>query len=212
MRTVRTYNHMEITMKQIQGWWMPSDEHHLDQVMRDGLYQHRQRKRALEGLSRGGLAIDVGAHVGLWLRDLWRHFDEVIAFEPVLAHQECLRANCPESNYTLRTEAVGEHEGRCGMQTYMGNTGHAHRREGTDYPMKAIDSFELKKVKFIKVDVEGFELGVILGAEQTIRESRPRICIEQKPHQTSYPYAARDQLQQWGYRLREHHGDDWVLE
>ena len=191
---------------------MPQDEHHLDQVMKNGLYQSQQRRQSLEGLTPGGLALDVGAHVGLWLRDLCDHFDHVIAFEPIDSHRQCLVENISKTNYTLRSEVIGADVGLSDMQTYVGNTGHAHRRQGLTYPMISIDSLGLDQVKFIKIDVEGWELDVCLGAEETIRRSRPRLCIEQKPHREGDQYEARDRLISWGYRTIKHHGDDWVLD
>jgi len=43
----------------------------------------------------------------------------------------------------------------------------------------SIDSLNLKKCDFIKIDVEGMELDVILGAIKTINQSRPYVYFEQ---------------------------------
>ena len=45
---------------------------------------------------------------------------------------------------------------------------------------KTIDSFQLKDIDYIKIDVEGFELPVLQGAVKTIRESKPFIHVEMK--------------------------------
>jgi len=41
-----------------------------------------------------------------------------------------------------------------------------------------IDDLDVKDVRFIKVDVEGHELNVLRGAEQTVQRERPRLLVE----------------------------------
>ena len=41
-----------------------------------------------------------------------------------------------------------------------------------------LDSFEFNDVVFIKIDVQGYELNVIKGAENTIRKHRPYLFVE----------------------------------
>lgn len=208
-------------IEQIGGWWLPKEEQHLRQYLREhGDYQQRNRQKALRGLSPGGLAIDVGAHVGLWLRDLCDHFTEVIAVEPRSLHRQCLEQNVTHKNYHQWPVMLGAQRGRAGLEIDPENSGHTHRGPGEDYPVETIDDLIereplRRQLRFIKIDVEGDELRVIEGAEQTIKTLRPRLCIEQKPHPLSQErgrYAARDCLMSWGYAPLEHHGDDWVLE
>jgi hypothetical protein len=49
-------------------------------------------------------------------------------------------------------------------------------------PVKTIDSFveeqQIEAISFIKIDVEGYEPFVFLGAEQTIRKFRPAMYVE----------------------------------
>ena len=45
--------------------------------------------------------------------------------------------------------------------------------------MKTLDSFELNNIGFIKMDVEGFEKEVLMGAIQTLKRSNyPNILFE----------------------------------
>jgi len=46
--------------------------------------------------------------------------------------------------------------------------------------MKRLDSFGLKRVDFIKIDVEGYELEVLKGGEYTITSCKPIIVLETK--------------------------------
>ena len=44
-------------------------------------------------LDKGDIAIDCGAHVGLWARDLSNFFDKIYCFEPSREYFECLKVN-----------------------------------------------------------------------------------------------------------------------
>ena len=64
-------------------------------------------------------------------------------------------------------------------------------------PLDSMESFQVKKlddiirthnldrIDMIKIDVEGAELGVLKGAEQTIRKFKPRILIEEHEFKVS---------------------------
>jgi len=45
-------------------------------------------------------------------------------------------------------------------------------------PLKSIDSFNWARVDFIKIDVEGMEVDVLMGAKETIKRSNPIMTIE----------------------------------
>src|SRR5512137_48020 len=68
-------------------WYLPDGEAHMVEYLRaQPAYQGVHRATALEYVRRFGTAVDVGAHVGLWSRDLAARFATVHAFEPVDAH------------------------------------------------------------------------------------------------------------------------------
>lgn len=60
--------------------------------------------------------------------------------------------------------------------------------------VKTLDSFQLEP-EFIKIDVEGFEYSVLLGATATIKKSRPILLIEGVAEQDK----VHNVLQQWDY-------------
>jgi hypothetical protein len=69
-------------------------------------------------------------------------------------------------------------------------------------PVRALDDFELQDVGFIKIDVEGYELATLRGADATIRRCRPNLLIEIDPQLLSeQQFAATfDWLTARGYR------------
>ena len=54
-----------------------------------------------------------------------------------------------------------------------------------DVKLNKLDKFELENVSLIKIDVEGFELQVILGALSTIKRCKPIIIVEISNQNTS---------------------------
>jgi len=197
------------------GWWLPDGETHLIEWMtvskqkcdggRLGYQMHKLNRCMAEAPAhRRRVAVDVGAHVGLWSWPLAHRFGTVHAFEPMPEHQDCWYANMgqhsaaiempqlavgaetdvPALNALLHGVALGENIRPVRIATRTpgssGDTGVDVR--GLEVEMRTLDSFELDKVDFIKVDTEGYEPFVIDGARETIARCRPAcIVVEQKP-------------------------------
>ena len=134
----------------------------------------------------GYRAVDIGAHVGIWTRRLAVSFCDVIAFEPLGKHIECHIKNCAGLEHIkLHQVALSNENGHSLMTTKDNNSGmstlgNAHFRE-TDKQMvetRTLDSYNLPKIDFIKMDVEGWEEQVLEGATETILKYRPRMYIE----------------------------------
>jgi FkbM family methyltransferase len=209
-------------VKQTLGIWLPdSDKHFAVQIAGNplvagkGTYQWKKYVAALAHVKHRGHAVDVGAHVGLWSRLMAMDFERVTAFEPVDEHCKCFRANVPAENVTLMPCAVGAEMGQTGVVVDAGNSGNAHLGTGTNVLMVTMDAPRMKTVDFLKIDVEGWERDVLLGGEQTIREDKPVIAIEQKPGNAErYGIGQTDAvelLKSWGMKEASRIGDDYVM-
>jgi FkbM family methyltransferase len=73
---------------------------------------------------------------------------------------------------------------------------------GNDVPVVPLDDFNLPSLKFLKIDVEGYEREVLLGAEETIRRCRPFVYVENDRKDRSA--ALIELLRGWEYRLWLH--------
>ena len=84
-------------MYQAYGWWFPDQDTHFAEMLSKNIakggsavYQQPVRSRSIERCQHRRVAIDIGANVGLWARDLCQSFDQVIAIEPVEEFRQCL--------------------------------------------------------------------------------------------------------------------------
>lgn len=184
-------------MQKFDEWFMPYQESHLPEWMTQKnqrvngrlTYQYHKYEAALEYVRERRVAVDVGAHIGLWSYFMAHDFAHVAAFEPVPLHQNCWYKNMKEhSNAELFCNALGERAGTVVLETRPESTGGTQVRTenfGTALTvataeMWPLDKFNLSEVDFMKVDCEGFELGVLKGAEATLLKCRPCVIVEQK--------------------------------
>ena len=145
--------------------------------------QKQQRDNGLRYVSQWRNAVDIGAHVGEWTRSLSRKFDHVICFEPNPNFRECFNRNIKENNVTLHPYGLSSHSHNAiqGVNaTHLNDVlGDTEPREG-DIECRSLDSFDLCDVDYIKIDVDGFEIPLLEGAQETLKRNNPVINIEMK--------------------------------
>ena len=56
-------------------------------------YEQKEYDEVIQCISKFDVALDIGAHVGIWSRRLAEKFKTVVAFEPVPSHIECWKKN-----------------------------------------------------------------------------------------------------------------------
>lgn len=198
------------------GWWFPDEDTHfcemLDKNIAKGnqpVYQEPVRKRSLIFVNNRKVALDIGANIGLWSRDLCNTFETVIAFEPVEQFRDCLKRNVHHAALQIEECALGETDTTIEMVITEGNTGHSHVDQNTvgtgSIPMRRLDSMNLQDVGYIKIDCEGYELPIVRGAEETIKRCKPIMVVEQKLHEDTgktreTQFDAAELIKSWGAR------------
>lgn len=199
-------------MQIVDGIWLPKrDTHFAEQIRKNeqidgrGTYQLAKLQRALSCCVKRGLAVDVGAHVGLWTHVLAREFARVVAVEPMADHLDCLRRNTEhQSNIAIFPVALGAKMGTVTLSEMPDVATAAVTANGVFVaPLAKLDSLYLDaRVDFLKIDVEGYEHNVLLGGERTIRRDRPVIVIEHKKRKLDAQGIPRDTplklLKSWG--------------
>ena len=102
-------------MYEYLGWNFPDIETHFPQMLKKNMdkggpaeYQLPVRDRSIGFCKNRGVALDIGANIGLWSRDLCRHFNRVIAFEPVSEFRECLALSVEPRKLSVYNLQTGE--------------------------------------------------------------------------------------------------------
>ena len=213
-------------MHEYQGWWFPDAESHFPKMLKKSMdkggpaeYQYQVRDRSMAHVKKRGIALDIGANVGLWSRSLCKNFNTVLAFEPVAIFRECLIRNVSADNLQVKNFALGDKRTQATMIITEGNTGHTHIDPATlgtgETEVYRLDDLDLDEVDYIKMDCEGYEYRILQGAEETIRRCRPVVVVEQKPHDAYSAqygqFAAIELMQSWGMLRLDQVKDDWIM-
>lgn len=144
-------------------------------------------------LSPGEVFVDCGANVGLWTIAAAMEVGptgSVYSFEPNPTVFNKLVRNAELSgleNVHGRQVALGAQSGEASL-TCAGANSQISSDETTgdetvNVPVRPLDRFlSGRRVHGCKIDVEGYELEVLKGAEELIEEHHPWFCIEFNPN------------------------------
>lgn len=138
------------------------------------------------------VVIDVGANVGDYARAVLTSTSaQVHCFEPQPAVAEVLRSNLAHfgERAVVVASGVGSEVGRLALHynpdsselasfsEEVNKIGYVDNAQSVEVPVTTLDEYvvraALQRVDFIKIDTEGYEREVLLGAERLIRELRP---------------------------------------
>ena len=224
-------------MKKVANWYLPDNEKHFSNYLNSvknsenvSSYQSFQRTNALSYLKKrsqnaSGLpnrvAIDIGACVGLWARDLCETFEEVICFEPYTKSIKCLKKNLSSfTNFKIHSVALSNKIGNSELYVMQDNVGsssmkHQHvNGSSIKIKTKLLDDYKFKNVDFIKIDVQEHELEVLQGAKETLKNNSPILCVEcttRNSHDVKYVVKILNFLNQINYELLGIHHKEYIF-
>jgi FkbM family methyltransferase len=176
----------------------------------------------------GSVIVDAGANVGYFslLFAKWIRSEGVVhAFEPFPGTADRFERNL-KLNTTLQRSVILH---RSALSDFVGSTNMSipdKKNLGCNYlghegenevGVTTLDEFcvkqQLNRLDLLKVDVEGSEVALLRGAEQTIRRFRPILMIEVNPAALQrFGYVSSDLIQaigKHGYRM--HHATRFGL-
>jgi len=170
------------------------------------VYADRTERRLLRAiLFPGAVVVDVGANIGIYSRFLSRCVGRtgvVHAFEPSPENFRRLQSATHKlTNVCLSDAAVGEHTGRSHL--YLSdnlNVDHrAYPPEGDSRNSVSVDVVALDdyfkpghRVDLIKLDVQGYELHALRGANRVLRDNPAvKLIVE------LWPYGLRQAATPW---------------
>jgi FkbM family methyltransferase len=172
----------------------------------------------------GKTFIDVGSHIGSVIAEVQHHDGSIsiIAIEAIPEKAERLHRKFPR--VAIYNYAVGDQSGKVSFfintrksgYSSLGKAANAEGLQEITVSMRRLDDLIFAdNVDVIKIDVEGAELGVLLGSKKLIQDSRPVIMFESGPDINELGYtksALWEFLTDVGYTIhvpnRVAHNDD----
>jgi FkbM family methyltransferase len=146
--------------------------------------------------------LDIGAHIGYYALQEAGMVNKVYAIEPCGDTVELLKQNIELNNVHnvyVKQIAIGGKKGN--IQFKMTNYTNLRRVspcndlfDSTSIPVDTIDNlFSGEKVDYLRMDVEGYTLNILRGAEKTIADNNIGLFIE----------VHRDLMKEYGYTLAD---------
>lgn len=182
-----------------EGWMVPSVDSHLGKwIEEEGKLDHDNflPKFFCNKMYPGAVVIDAGAFVGdhtVAYSKAVGKLGVVVAVEAGSVAYKCLKFNADrfeDKNVMPIQAALGEEGGKPVRHDSNENVGASHcvqltekelMEGGTYITTLAIDYIagQLgKKINFIKLDIEGWEVKALIGAGNILKRDRPKLMIE----------------------------------
>ena len=204
-------------------WHFPDAETHFIEMLEINPEYQFKVKRMLndfQDLINFDHVLDIGANVGLWTRWFSRWGAKTIdCFEPMSGNIECLIKNTQDlSGINIHQCALSNTPGTLTLYNAeeQKNSGaatiNAKKYLSTSTTLsshtvecKTLDSFDLAPT-FVKIDVQGAELLVLQGAEQTFKKHKPGLIVEY-----DQDGEILELLNSWGYKKIIERGSDALM-
>lgn len=176
----------EVELKEEGFWWPIADK----QVEGEGSYnsswtdlfhEYSETPDKIAALcKKTNVILQAGGNCGFYVKRFASLFNHVYTFEPDPVNFYCLNLNVTENNVYKFQAALGYDRGCIEMKNevlplntaakYVGGVGRI--------PVLRIDDLCLPECDVIQLDLEGFELYALLGAQETIKKHNPIIVVE----------------------------------
>jgi FkbM family methyltransferase len=167
-----------IRSKKTNLWW-PDFESGYDEVEDYIIRRVTDADVATGHVRTKGVCVQAGGHVGMFPRQLSKHFAFVFSFEAVPETYECLKLNTESyPNIITTNAALGPREGTLKLATRRSGRSRADADGDVEVRQTTIDALALPRCDLIYLDIEGYELPALFGAVETIEKYRPVVVVE----------------------------------
>lgn len=179
--------------KSRHGWlcYLPNDSYVGRSVENYGEYGEEEVRTLTNLLRPGDVAVDVGANIGaltLPMANAVGDAGRVFAFEPQRPVFQMLCAGLAlngVANVVAEPCALGDRQSYTrlpeidyGSEHNFGGVSLGNRQGGEFVRVMTLDDYEITRLRLLKVDAEGMEADVIVGAKRTISWLKPALYVE----------------------------------
>jgi FkbM family methyltransferase len=210
----RREHQLEVTNR---GIWILSNDTHISKWVQQAQrldFDTPTLEKHLKFIKPGDTVVDAGANIGDNTIAYARATagvatGYVLAFEPNPLAFECLRRNMAGHSH-VQCERLGLSDEHSSGELAIGpNAGAAYLTPGESIKVAPLDQWNLPRLAFMKIDVEGYEPRVLRGAVETIRRCHPVMYIEINPGALERAGFTAETVRSWlieeGYRI-----EGWV--
>lgn len=139
--------------------------------------------------------IHAGGNIGIYALEFAKRAQNVYVFEPANENFTALSLNCARvDNIFLYKAALGNNN--IPVQVFNPapdlQCGAWQVKDNGNIPTLTIDNLGLNDVSIIHLDIEGYELFALKGAENTIKRCKPLLAFELLNHNDNYNYTQND--------------------
>lgn len=163
------------------------------QEIRDGRFWDNWLLPYFDELTREEVVIEIGASIGFHTVYMAKKCKIIHTFEPQFINYNRIIKNCELNNVeNVHYYNFALYSKNCKMS--INNQPNAQKdinynncqacslslreNDDGDIEAKTLDSFNIEKVSFIKVDAEGADIKILNGGKETIQKYRPKIIFE----------------------------------
>lgn len=191
-------------------------------VDKSEFYENDILKELEKYIPTNAVIIDIGTNIGnhsiYWATQL--NPKQIYAFEPIDTTFKILEKNIALNNLeeTIKPYNIGlsDEKSTAIISEYsndnIGGTSitKCTDKKGLSIKVDTLDNIKIPetKIDFIKIDVEGHEILVLKGAEETLKKHKPLIFIEIFPDNFT---TVNDLLTNYGYKIKKTYQDNNYL-
>lgn len=161
-------------------------------ILSQGSFEECELNVVIANLTEQSVFFDIGANVGLYSLSVAHQFDdiEIHAFEPVpdtvFEFKKNLAQNRLENKIILNQLAVADKNGLVCITSDHHASNYLTEAGSTQCTLEVecitidtyVERYSIKKIGFIKIDVEGKELSVLKGAKDALKTFKPKLLVE----------------------------------
>lgn len=198
-------------MRKVGTYWVPDGPltKRAEAQIEKG-YRLDRLQMAMKHVDDMDMAVEVGAHIGTWTRELCRDFAHVLAIEPHAPSFEALKKNVEPYAESFGVEfvrcAVSDHRGRGSMTEDRKGAIAAKLIVGDDVDVDTLDNLCTmhgfrEYIGYLKIHCNGFELEALRGAEKILNWHVNVVHVVMKTTVTTDVQAINEELLRHDYEI-----------